>query len=90
MPKNIIALALRVRNFLSADPKRSYRHAAAEFGITKARISQLLNILKALPTEFITCMSKCHEREKLKKFSGKKMLKMANAHKGEILTTAIL
>ena len=77
MPKNIVAEALKVRDFLAADPKLGYRHAAIEFGITKARISQLLKILKALPPEFIAYMAKCQEREKLKEFSGKKMLKMA-------------
>jgi hypothetical protein len=73
----MIADALKVRDFLAAAPKRSYRHGAAEFGITKARISQLLKILKALPPDFIVHMAKCQERDKLREFSGKNLLRIS-------------
>jgi len=77
MPKNIVAEALKVRDFLAADTSRGYRHAAKEFGVTKARISQLLKIFKALPPEFITYMAKCRQRDKLREFSGKKLLRIS-------------
>jgi len=81
MPKNIVAEALKVQDFLFSDPSRSYRHAAEEFGITKARISQLLRILKAMPPEFVAHMAVCNEREELKRFSGKELLRMAGRTK---------
>jgi len=80
MPKNIVLEALKVRDFLVADPSRSYRHAASEFGVTKARISQLLKILKALPPTFIAQMAGCNNRRILREFSGKEMLRMAAAN----------
>jgi len=52
-PKNIAAEALEVRGFLAQDPERSYLHASQNFNVTRARISQLMKIVKALPTDFI-------------------------------------
>ena len=34
--KNIVTEALKIKAFLSEDPKRTYRHASQHFKVTKA------------------------------------------------------
>ena len=48
-----IKLGQQILHFLKQDPKRTYADAAKKWGITKARISQLLSIFNKLPNEVL-------------------------------------
>jgi len=76
-PKNIAAEALKVRDFLAQDPKRSYLHASRNFNVTRARISQLMKIVKTLPTDFIEQIGHSDDYALIKHFSGVNLLKIA-------------
>lgn len=77
-PKNIIKFAIEVKEFLTANPNRTYKSAASKFNISRARISQLMKILNTLPPGLIIHLKNCKNNEILRKFSGKRLLKIAN------------
>jgi hypothetical protein len=74
--KNIITEALKIREYLRQDSSRSFRHAAEHFGISRARVSQLMRMLKHLPGELIDQLKDCQDPEILRKFSGRKLLNL--------------
>lgn len=76
MPKNIVAEALKVKTFLTEDPERTYLHASQRFKVTKARISQLMKIVDVLPLKFVAYMGGCEDRNLIKRFSGKTLLRI--------------
>ena len=75
--KNIVAEALKVKAFLNEDPQRTYLHASQRFKVTKARISQLMKIAEVLPQEFVAYMGGSEDRNLIKRFSGKTLLRIA-------------
>ena len=75
--RNVVAEALKVKTFLTEDPKRTYRHASQRFKVTKARISQLMKIAEVLPEEFVDYMERCEDQSLIKRFSGKTLLRIA-------------
>ncbi len=77
VPKNIVAEALKVKAFLTEDPQRTYRHASQRFKVTKARISQLMKIADVLPRNFVAYMERCEDRNLIKRFSGRALLRIA-------------
>ncbi|MBU4343036.1 MAG: hypothetical protein KKG21_03400 [Candidatus Omnitrophica bacterium] len=75
--KNIIAMAVKVSEYLETDTKRTYTSAGDHFGVTRARISQLMTILEKLQDDFIQKMGECEDQSLIKRFSGKKLLKIS-------------
>lgn len=75
--KNIVAMAVQVREYLVENPQRTQTAAGNRFGITRARVSQLMTILEKLPDNFISIMKTTEDQSLLKRFSGKTMLKIA-------------
>ena len=75
--KNIVAMAVKVNEYLVQNPQRTYTSAGNHFGVTRARISQLMTILEKLPDDFIEMMGQCDDQTLLKAFSGKRLLKIA-------------
>jgi hypothetical protein len=51
--KNIVAMAIKVSEYLETDPQRTYITAGERFGVTRSRISQLMTILEKLPDDFV-------------------------------------
>jgi len=76
--RNIIREALNVKDFLSETPQRTYIDAGQHFNLTRARISQLMKIVHELPAPFIEKMRSCDNRDALRAFSGKTLLKIAD------------
>ncbi|KJJ83590.1 recombinase [Candidatus Omnitrophus magneticus] len=54
IPKNVAKEAVRIRDYLINNPDTNQSHIAEEFGVTRARISQLIKINTNLPDNFIT------------------------------------
>ena len=75
--KNIVAMAVQVREYLIENPQRTQTAAGNHFGITRARISQLITIVENLPDDFISIMKTTKDQSLLKRFSGKTLLRIA-------------
>ena len=75
--KNIVAMAVQVREYIIENPQRTQTAAGNRFGITRARVSQLMTILEKLPDNFISIMKTTEDQSLLKRFSGKTMLRIA-------------
>jgi len=74
--KNIVAMAVKVNEYLVQNPQRTYTSAGNHFGVTRARISQLMTIHEKLPDDFIEMMGQCDDQALIKRFSGKTLLKI--------------
>lgn len=76
--KNIVAMAVKVNEYLVQNPQRTYTSAGNHFGVTRARISQLMTIHEKLPDDFIEMMGQCDDQALIKRFSGKTLLKITH------------
>ncbi|MDD5736705.1 MAG: hypothetical protein PHH20_00245 [Candidatus Omnitrophica bacterium] len=70
-------MAVQVREYLIENPQRTQTAAGNRFGITRARVSQLMTIVESLPDDFISIMKTTKDQSLLKRFSGKTMLRIA-------------
>jgi len=78
IPKNAAKEAVRVRDYLINNPDTNQSQIAEEFGVTRARISQLIKINNNLPNNFITILAESKDPILLRRFSGKRLLKIAS------------
>jgi hypothetical protein len=70
-------MAVQVQEYLVENPQRTQTAAGNHFGVTRARVSQLMTILESLPYNFISIMKTTKDQSLLKRFSGKTLLKIA-------------
>jgi hypothetical protein len=70
-------MAVRVQEYLVENPQRTQTAAGNHFGVTRARVSQLMTIIESLPDDFISIMKTTKDQSLLKQFSGKTLLKIA-------------
>jgi len=75
--KNIVAMAVQVREYLIENPQRTQTAAGNHFGVTRARISQPMTILDNLPADLISSLNTTKDQTLIKRFSGKTLLKIA-------------
>ena len=75
--KNIVAMAVQVREYLVENPQRTQTAAGNNFGVTRARVSQLMTIVESLPDDFISIMKTTKDQSLLKRFSGKTLLRIS-------------
>ena len=75
--KNIVAMAVQVREYMVENPQRTQTTAGNHFGVTRARVSQLMTIATNLPDDFISIMKTTEDQSLLKRFSGKSLLRIA-------------
>jgi hypothetical protein len=78
MPKNIVKIALDVKAYTEVHPGHSYSLVAENFNVSRARVSQLLKIINNLPTYFIKKLQETKDPIMLRRFSGKRLLKLAS------------
>jgi hypothetical protein len=71
-------MAVQVREYLVENPQRTQTAAGNHFGVTRARVSQLMTIIESLPDDFISIMKTTEDQSLLKRFSGKALLRIAN------------
>jgi hypothetical protein len=87
--KNIVAMAVQVQEYLVENPQRTQTAAGNRFGITRARVSQLMTIVENLPNDFISIMKTTEDQSLLKRFSGKALLRIAGLNTLEQRKTSI-
>jgi hypothetical protein len=75
--KNIVTMAVRIQEYLVENPQRTQTAAGNHFGVTRARVSQLMTIIEKLPDSFISTMKTTKDQSLLKRFSGKSLLRIA-------------
>jgi len=78
IPKNTAKEALRAKQCLADNPDFNQTQIADQFGVTRARISQLLKISSNIPDDFITKLAQCKDPILLRRFTGKRLLKIAS------------
>ncbi|OGX21087.1 MAG: hypothetical protein A2Y00_06020 [Omnitrophica WOR_2 bacterium GWF2_43_52] len=76
-------MAVRVQEYLVENPQRTQTAAGNHFGVTRARISQLMTIIEKLPDDFISIMKTTEDQSLIKRFSGKTLLKIAGLNTTE-------
>ena len=81
--RNILAEALKVKDYLNQDTQRSYIAASYHFRVSRARISQLMKIANNLPDDFIAKIGQTDDQALLRRFSGKTLLSIAGMHNQE-------
>jgi len=89
MPKNIARIALEVKAYAEAHPGQSYSLMAENFNVSRARISQLLKIIDNLPAYLIKKIQETEDPIVLRKFSGKRLLRLASFQTQEHMESAI-
>ena len=92
IPKNTAKEALRAKQYLVDHPDANQTHVADQFGVTRARISQLLKISTNIPDDFIAKLAQCKDPILLRRFTGKRLLKIASleVEKNRIETIELL
>jgi len=88
-PKNIVRIALDVKAYLTINPNSTQTMVAEHYKLTRARISQLLKIVDNLPAHFIRKIEESEDPILLRRFSGKRLLKIASFQTQEHMDSAI-
>jgi hypothetical protein len=78
-PVNVIRQALTVRAFMLANPDETCLSAAPKLKINRKRIAKLLQLIDALPNDFIKKGKEYTDPKVLHKMSIKRLLEIANA-----------
>ena len=81
--KNIVAMAIQVREYLVENPQRTQTDAGNHFGVTRARVSQLMTILDKIPADLISSLKTTEDQNIIKRFSDKTLLKIASLNTSE-------
>ena len=102
--KNIVAEALKFQSDLPEDSfrqntggsvsvlrrTRTYEEAVHHFGISRARVSQLMEILRQLPETFLASMKDCPDSNVLTIFSGRQLIRISRLATSEKREQTIL
>jgi len=89
MPENIVKITLDVKAYIEINPEHSYSLMVENFNVSRARISQLLKIIDNLPTNFITKLQETEDPILLRRFSEKRLLKIASFQTQKHMENAI-
>ena len=71
-PKNAILEAMRYQQCLDAEPERTRAEVAVMFGVSRARVTQYLNLLK-LPRAVIDFLADCDDLSVLRYFTERRL-----------------
>ncbi len=76
--KNTIYEALKIQAFIDNGPGRiTWAKASKELQISDSKLAHLLKIVNNLPPGFIEDMKSCNNEEKLKIFTGRRLLQIS-------------
>ncbi len=72
---NTIAEALKIKTFINSGPTRmTWARARKELNISESKLAHLLKIVNRLPADFVENMKFCDDQEKLRIFTGRRLL----------------
>ena len=72
-PSNPVRAGFRFVEYLNDNPNATYDDLAADAGVTKARVCQMIALCKRLPTEITEFLMDTHEPEILKYFTERRL-----------------
>jgi hypothetical protein len=72
-PSNPVRTGFQFVEYLNDNPNATYDDLAAEAGVTKARVCQMIAICKRLPTKITEFLMDTHEPEILKYFTERRL-----------------
>jgi hypothetical protein len=76
--KNIIYESLKLQVFINNGPSRlTWAQTRKALNISESRLAHLLKIVNRLPADFIENMQSCDDQEKLKIFTGRRLLQIS-------------
>jgi hypothetical protein len=78
-PVNVIQQALTVRTFMLANPDETCLSAAPKLKLNRKHIAKLLQIIDALPNDFIEKAKEYTDPKVLHKMSANRLLEIANS-----------
>lgn len=75
---NTIAKALKIQAFINDGPsKLTWAQTRKELNISESKLAHLLKIVNQLPADFIENMKSCDDQEKLRIFTGRRLLQIS-------------
>jgi len=76
--QNTIVEALKIKTFINGGPTRiTWAKARKELRISESKLAHLLKIVNRLPADFIENMKSCDDQEKLRIFTGRRLLQIS-------------
>ena len=76
--QNTIAEALKIQAFINGGPSRlTWAQARKKLYISESKLAHLLKIVNRLPAEFVENMKSCDDQEKLRIFTGRRLLQIS-------------
>ena len=76
--QNTIAQALKIQAFINGGPSRlTWAQARKKLYISESKLAHLLKIVNRLPADFIENMRSCDDQEKLRIFTGRRLLQIS-------------
>jgi len=76
--QNTITEALKIKAFINSGPtKITWVKARKELRISESKLAHLLKIVNRLPSDFIENMKSCDDQEKLRIFTGRRLLQIS-------------
>ncbi|MBW1933726.1 MAG: hypothetical protein JRI56_12195 [Deltaproteobacteria bacterium] len=76
--KNIIYEGLELRAFINNGATRlTWAQTRKELNISESKLAHLLKIVNQLPADFVENMKSCDDQEKLKIFTGRRLLQIS-------------
>jgi len=76
--QNTIREALKIQAFINDGPSRlTWAQARNRLNISESKLAHLLKIVNRLPADFIENMKSCDDQEKLKIFTGRRLLQIS-------------
>ncbi|MBU4305599.1 MAG: hypothetical protein KJ893_08305 [Candidatus Omnitrophica bacterium] len=70
-------MAVKVEEYLKENPQRTQTAAGNHFGVTRARVSQIVTILEKIPADLTSNLKTTEDQTLIKRFSGKTLLRLA-------------
>jgi len=75
---NTIAEALKIKAFInSGQTKITWAKTCRELNMSESKLAHLLKIVNKLPPEFVEDMKLCEDQEKLRIFTGRRLLNIS-------------
>jgi len=75
---NTIREALKIKAFINNGPYRiTWAQARKKLNISESKLAHLLKIVNQLPADFVENMKSCDDQEKLRIFTGRKLLQIS-------------